>query len=333
MKNQYLDKLGTGTPKKALKIIYFGTSDFAVPALKSLINFGYQIEAVITQPEKPAGRLRITMPSPVKKVALEHKLKVFEPHNLKNDEDFFKNFHKLAPDVCIVASYGKIIPSRYLEVPKYGFINIHPSPLPKYRGPSPIQTAILNGNTETGVAVMLMDEKVDNGPILGSIKYHLADDKGYKQTEKELAELGAELLIEILPKYISGEIKPQEQNHTEATFTKMLTREDSRIDWNKTAEQIHNQVRALNPEPVTWTLLSQGFGGNNKVLNIKAAEVLCETPQDGKVGTITKVNGEIVVTTKKCYLILKQIQLEGGKEMDAKSFLNGHPDFLGSVLE
>src|SRR3989344_9193309 len=185
MKNQYPPKT-IKTDK--LRVIFFGTSDFAVPALKNLINFGYSVIAVVTQPEKPAGRLRITMPSPVKKTALENNIPVLEPHNLKNDDDFFKNFHKLAPNICIVAAYGKIIPIRYLGIAEYGFINIHPSLLPKYRGPSPIQTAILNGDKETGVAIMKIDEKMDHGPILGTKSYYLLPTTYYPQAEKDLAE-------------------------------------------------------------------------------------------------------------------------------------------------
>jgi len=309
------------------KIVFFGTSEFAVPALKNLLNFGYKIEAVVTQPEKPAGRLRVTVPSPIKKAALENNILALEPHNLKNDEEFFKHFKHLNPDLCIVASYGKIIPSRYLEIPTYGFINIHPSLLPKYRGPSPIQMTIMNGDEEAGVTIILIDEQVDHGKIVSSIKYKVLRDKNYKETEEELAKLGAELLIETLPKYIGGDIKPQEQDHARATFTKMLTRENGRIDWNEPAEKIYNQIRALNPEPGTWTIW------NGKTLNIKTAQIVDNDCDDKTPGLVEKLNNNIAVATKKCYLILKQIQLEGGKEMDAKSFINGHPDFLNSVLE
>jgi len=312
--------------KNSTKIVFFGTSDFAVPALKSLINFGYSVIAVVTQPEKPAGRLRITMPSPVKKTALENNIPVLEPHNLKNDDDFFKNFHKLAPNICIVAAYGKIIPIRYLGIPEYGFINIHPSLLPKYRGPSPIQTAILNGTDETGVTIMKMDEQVDHGPILGTKSYYLLPTTYYPQAEKDLAEDGAELLIEILPKYINEEMKPMEQDYSQATFTNLISHIDGHINWNKPAEEIYNQIRALNPEPGTWTTWQ------DKTLNIKNAKVLTKDCSDPE-GTIVKIDNLIAVTTKKHHLILEQIQLEGRKEMDAKSFLNGHSDFLNSRLE
>lgn len=340
-------------------LVFWGTSDFAVPALKSLLNFGYKVTAVVTQPEKPVGRARITMPSPVKKIALENHIPVFEPHFLKKDEEFFKHFKHLKPEICIVAAYGKIIPAQYLDISKYGFLNIHPSLLPKYRGPSPIQTAIMNGDpilqrpdasgkinrslsdgagTETGVSIMLMDEQVDHGPILSSKPYYIPPTTYYTQAEEDLAKLGAELLIETLPKYLNGEIKPKKQDHAQATFTKLLSREDGRIDWNRTAKEIYNQIRALNPEPGTWTLLCQGFGGRSKVLNIRSADFKCleAQPLNKEIeprGLVKILTGKIAVVTKKCYLILKQIQLEGRKEMDTKSFLNGHPDLLDSRLE
>jgi methionyl-tRNA formyltransferase len=267
------------------------------------------------------------MPSPIKKAALENNIPVFEPHNLKNDEEFFKQFKHLNPDLCIVAAYGRIIPSRYLELPKYGFLNIHPSLLPIYRGPSPVQSAIMNGDEETGVSIMKIDEQMDHGPILGITNYELRVTNYYKETENELAEEGAKLLLEVLPKYITGEIKPYDQDHAKATFTKMIVRHDGKIDWNKTAEEIYNQIRALNPEPGTWTTW------NGKTLNIRSAEILNESADEMEVpGTVKKINNFIAVATKKCYLILKQIQLEGGKEMDVKLFVNGHPDFLDSVL-
>lgn len=312
-----------------MRIVFFGTSDFAVPALKSLLNFGYEVAAVVTQSEKPVGRQRIIIPSPVKKAALENHVLVLEPHNLRKDDKAFEEFKGLNPDICIVAAYGKIIPPQYLEVPKYGFINIHPSLLPKYRGPSPVQAAILNDEMETGVSIMLVDEQMDHGPLLENRKWKIESGKYYREIEKELAEEGAELLLETLPKYISGELKPKEQNHDQATFTKLLKRSDGRIDWNRTAEEIYNQIRALSLEPGTWTTWK------SKILNISTCEVeniSTSQVEDHKPGKVVKVNNSIAVATKKCYLILKQIQLEGGKEMDAKLFLNGHPDFLGSKL-
>jgi len=285
------------------KIIFFGTSDFAIPALETLAKDNYDVVAVVTKPDKPAGRKQVLSPSPVKKFAIEKHILVLEPNNLRGDEEVFAAFKLLSPDVCVVAAYGKIIPKRYLGVPKYGFINIHPSLLPKYRGPSPIQTAILSGEKETGVTILVVDEEMDHGPILKSEKWKVKNGKYYKELEKELAELGAKLLIETLPKYINGEIKQAPQDHSRATFTKMFSREDGRVDWSKSTQEIYNRIRALNPEPGTWTLWK------GKVLNIKKARLA-----DGK-------------------LEIETLQLEGKRETPFREFLNGHPDFDISQLE
>jgi len=307
--------------KSDLKIVFFGTPDFAVPALKLLIESGYNISAVFT------GH------GPVKTLTQEQQIKVFQPASLKKDELIFEEFKKLKPDICIVAAYGKIFPQKFLDVPRYGFLNIHPSLLPKHRGPSPIQTAILNGDKETGVAIMVVDAEVDHGPILKEVAYNLQPTTYYKKAEKDLSEIGAKLLIETLLEYISGEIKPREQNHGQATFTKMFQREDGKINWNEPCEKIYNRIRALNPEPGTWTTWK------GKVINISNITTLKVVSPQGadlelaKPGIVKKIDGNIAVATKKCYLILKSIQLEGGEKMDAKSFVNGHPDFLGSRLE
>ncbi len=314
-------------PQNKPKIVYFGTSEFAVPTLRYLVQNGYQILAAVTQPEKLVGRQRITMPSHIKKAALELNIPVLEPHTLKGGE-FIKKFKHLAPDICIVAAYGKIIPVEYLEIPKYGFLNIHPSLLPKYRGPSPIQAAILNGDKETGVAIMVVDDKVDHGEIISSKPYYLLPTTYYSQAEKELAELGGELLLETLPKYISGEIEVKPQSHSQATFTKMIDRKDGQINWSDPAEKIYNQIRALNPEPGTWT------SWKGKTLNISQAieGSLLQEGQNLPVGTVVKIDNDIAIVAKKCYLVLKQIQLEGRKVMDIRSFINGHPDFIGASL-
>ena len=252
------------------------------------------------------------------------------PLPLKRDAEFLQKFKELKPDLCVIVAYGKIIPKDYLNLPKYGFVNIHPSLLPKYRGPSPIQSAILNGETETGVSIMLADEEVDHGPILNSNKQQATSNKSYKEIAKELAELGAKLLIETLPGYIGGAIKPKPQNHSEATFTKMFSREDGKISWPQTAEQIYNQIRALYPEPGTWTTW------NGRILNIIETELARKgnhCTDDLPPGKIKIVDNQIAVKTSKCYLVIKSLQLEGGKEMDAKSFLRGHSDFASSQLE
>ena len=303
-------------PHNNSKIIFFGTSSFAVPSLEALIKNGHGVSAVFT------GH------GPIKNLAQTKNLKIFQPISLKKNEQTLKEFRNLKPDVCVVVAYGKIIPPEYLEVPKHGFINIHPSMLPKHRGPSPIQTAILNDNKETGVSIMLVDKEIDHGPILSFAPFQLPTTIYYQEAEEKLALSGAQLLAKTLPEHLNGEIIPKEQDHNQATFTKMFIRENGRISWNEPVNKIYNQIRALHLEPRVWTKWK------NKVLNIDRAEPLdIDHETTEKQGFVKKIDDKICVTAKDGYLKIESLQLEGGKKMDIKSFLNGHPDFLNSVLK
>ncbi|MBU2634871.1 methionyl-tRNA formyltransferase, partial [Patescibacteria group bacterium] len=203
----------------------------------------------------------------------------------------------------IVASYGKIIPKKILEIPKYGCLNVHPSLLPKYRGPSPIQTTILNGDKKTGVTIILMDEKIDHGPIISNSKFEIRNSKlTYGELNVKLAKLGVKLLIETIPKWIRGEIKIKPQDHSKATYTKILKREDGKIDWSKSAQEIERQVRAFNPWPGTFTFIKH----KNKTLRIKVLEA--DISKDNK-------------------LIIKKLQPEGKKAMSFEEFKRGYHDF------
>lgn len=301
-----------------LKIVFFGTPDFAIPVFKALLNNKYNVSGVF------AGH------GPIELEAKKDGIKIFNPASLKKDDQVFQEFKSLKPDLCIVAAYGKILPPRYLVMSKYGFLNVHPSILPKYRGPSPVQTAILNGDRETGASIMIVDEEIDHGPVLANVPYKIPDLKYHIEVAEDIFKLGAELLVKILPKYINGRIKPVEQDHSKATFTKMLKREDGHINWSKSGNKIYNQIRALNPEPGTWTTWK------GKVINIPTCDVgnpqvIDRVPEIA--GMVRKIDDDIVIRTGTGYLILKSIQLEGGKEMDARSFVNGHPEFLDSTLE
>lgn len=310
-----------------MNIVFFGTPYFAVPALEKLILDGWNVSAVYTQPDKPRGRQKTVSPAPVKIIAEKYGLKVHQPRTLKDDA-VFEEFKSLRPDICVVAAYGKIIPARYIDIPKYGFLNIHPSLLPKYRGPSPIQTAIINGDERTGVSIMLVDEEIDHGPLLAQKQYDIPKSAYFKNILNELAVLGAGLLVSALPGYTGGTIKPKPQDHKKATFTKMLEKEDGKVDWKQPARKISNLVRALNTEPGAWAKW-QG-----KTLNIlKAEELITHLEDKAKPGTVVTLQKSVAVKTGTCYLNLLTVQLEGGKEMDAKSFVNGHPDFIGSTLE
>jgi methionyl-tRNA formyltransferase len=272
------------------RIVFFGTPDFAVPSLKKLSG----VVAVVTSPDKPVGRKQVLTPSPVKVAATDLGLPVLTPATLK-DENFLAQFSNLEPDLCVVVAYGKLIPQKYLDVPRLGFVNIHPSLLPKYRGPSPIQSAILNGETETGVSIMLVDAEMDHGPVLAQEPWTIPSGFDAVMAENELSRVGAELLVRTLSKYANGAITPQPQDDSVATFTKKFTREDGKLDWSRPATETYNRIRALSANPGTWTVV----GG--KTLNILSAHMA-----DGKV-------------------VPDRVQLEGGKPMDWQAFLRGHP--------
>ena len=275
------------------KIIFIGTSEFAVPALEKLIKNNYTLLAVVTALDKPVGRKQEITPPPVKKAALKYKLPILQPERISNIKSEISN---LKPDLIIVAAYGQIIPKNILEIPKLGCLNLHPSLLPKYRGPSPIQTAIFNGEQETGITIMKMDEKIDHGPIIAQKKIILSDRENYQTLEKKLSQLAANFLIEILPQYLQNKIKPQKQEHGQATYTKILSRDDGKIDWNKSAPEIERMVRAFHPWPGTWTEFN---GQRVKILKVK------------------------IVDQK---LILELIQPAGKKPMTGQEFFRGHPD-------
>ncbi len=304
-----------------MNIVFFGTPEFAVPSLKALIEASFDIVGVVSTPDEPTGRNGRLTPPPIKVFAQENGLRILQPATLKDlpaqaGDIFFDEFRKLNPDICIIVAYGKIIPKRYLDVPKYGFVNIHPSLLPKYRGPSPIQSAILNGDTETGITLIKIDEEMDHGSIIASAKYQITNDKYYEDLEIEMAEIGAKLLIENLAKYLNGEIAPKKQEHERATYVKKFNREDGRIDWSKSAEQILNQIRALNPNPGVWTIL------NGKTLNIFKAEIIDYDSQE----KVIKEKSRLLIRALDKYISPTLLQLEGKKVLPIKDFLNGLSD-------
>ncbi len=312
---------GVGTTSiEFMKIIFFGTSEFAVPALEALHGAGFDL-TVITMPDKPFGRKKVLTPPPVKIAADKLGIKVLQPPKLK-DDTFFEEFKSIAPDFCVVAAYGKIIGDRYISTPKHGFLNIHPSLLPKYRGPTPIQATLLNGDSETGNTIMQIDAEMDHGPILLQKKFVIEPDETFPQLHDRLSTEGAKLLLEVIQNFDT--YTPQEQDHSQATFVTIPTREEARIDWARPAKEIYNQIRALNPEPGTWTNF------NGKVLNIKSAKLSASTSNGP--GVICKEYGHIIVGTTTSGIELLTIQLEGKKETSALEFSHGHPDFVDSKL-
>ena len=274
-----------------MKFIFFGTPEFAAIILEKLIQAELMPEAVICNPDKPTGRKQIITPPPVKVLAQKYGLTIYQP---KDKNELLEIIKKLQPDLAIVAAFGMLFPKEILAVPKYGFINIHPSLLPKYRGPTPIQTAILNGDEKTGVSLFLIDEKMDKGKIIANSKLQIANSDNYESLMRKLAELGADLLIETLPDFVVGKITPLPQNELQATYTKKFSTQDAYIEPKDLEEaqekggdkavEIDRKIRALNPEPGTFTLiLSKGGLKRTKLLEAKII--------DGKL-KITKIQVE-----------------------------------------
>ncbi len=280
------------------KIIFLGTPEFGAIILTELIKSGHKPFLVITEPDKPIGRNQTMTPPPVKVLAEKYKIVVVQPERIKDCKLEIKN---LGPDLGIIAAYGQILPKDILDIPQYGFINVHPSLLPKYRGPSPIQSAILTGDEKTGATIMRVAEKMDSGPILSQKEITISQNETFTSLHNKLADLGAKLLIESIPKLLAGKLPPMSQDETKATYTKIIKKEDGEIDWNKSAKEIDGQIRAFSPWPGTYTIYK------GKRLKIIKAE---------------NISGQ---------LIIKEVQLEGAKPMEVDDFLRGHPDFRDIV--
>lgn len=308
-----------------------GTPEFGAIILEGLIKGGFRPDLVITETDKPAGRKKIITPPLVKTMALRYNIPIAQPEKIKN---FKSEIEALKPDLGIVAAYGQIIPKGVLEIPKYGFLNVHPSLLPKYRGSSPVQKAILNGDEETGVTIILLDEKMDHGPILTSDKFQFNKNTNYKELHNNLADLGTKLLLKIIPDWISGKTKTMEQEEKKATYTKILRRDDGKIDWKKTAEEIERQIRAFEEWPCSYTECEDN---KFKIKRIKIWKAKTkEQTKTGPLGapgkTFMATNEQIAVQTGKNYLIIEELQIEGGKRMTSKEFLQGRSDFIGIIL-
>jgi methionyl-tRNA formyltransferase len=317
---------------KKLKIIFLGTPEFASIILKKLLKSNYKPCLVITRPDKCSGRNQLLSFSSVKKVAIQEKIEIFQPDKIN---DCISEIKKINPDLAITVAYGQKIPLKILNIPKYGFINVHPSLLPLYRGPSPIRDVIKNDESETGVTIMLMNENIDSGQIISQEKIILNKKIRYLELSDKLALMGAELLIKTIPNWFDGKIKIKEQNHNNATYTKIVNKKDGLINWNLTAIEIERKVRALNPWPGTYSFFIDKKTGDKKMIKIMEVEVQKETDA-GPFGPLGKVymatNNQLAVKTKKDFLIIKKLQIENKNLMNVEDFLNGNISFIGTVL-
>lgn len=306
-----------------------GTPDFALPSLRALIeNPDFEIQAVITQPDKPVGRNKTFQASPIKKLALANNIEVFTPDKIKSNAKIKEKIIKANPDVIVVVAYGKILPQEILDIPKMGIVNIHGSILPKHRGASPIVGSILAGDKETGVTLMKLDSKMDAGPIIAvSNPIAIIKNDTTATLSDKLAKIGANLLISNLTKYIEGQIKPQPQDNTQATYVKLIKKSDGQINWHESAEIIARKIRAYIPWPSAFTKYQ------DKLLKIISAVIIDKTTNE-TLGTIWLTDDKYpAVNTSLGSLKLMEVQLAGKKPMSGKNFLLGQSDFIDSKLD
>ena len=303
-----------------ISVVFMGTPDFAVGSLTALCDSGYRISGVVTQPDRPKGRKQEICPGPVKAAALERGLYVYQPSRVRQPEAV-EEIRKMAPDLIVVAAFGQLIPPEVLAIPKYGCINVHASLLPAYRGAAPIQHAILDGLRETGVTIMKMNEGLDTGDILSQRVIEITGDTTGGSLFHEMAEAGAELLIETIPKIIDGTITPVPQPEKSTTaYASMITKTMGRINWKESAAYIERLVRAMDPWPCAWTVL------DGKILRIWKAHVekngLAGSP--ATVGRIVRQDARgFYVQTGEGILVPEEVQLEGRKRMRSAEFLKG----------
>ena len=305
-----------------MRIVFMGTPDFAVPSLQALIDAGHDVCAVYTQPDKPQGRKQILTAPPVKTLALEHDIPVFQPNTLKNEVEQAR-LRELAPEVIIVVAYGKLLPKAVLDIPPHGCINVHGSLLPRWRGAAPIQWAVIAGDEMAGVTTMQMAEGLDTGDMLLTYETKVGEKETAGELFDRLAQSGAELLTQTLVKL--DEITPRPQDDAQSCYAHMLDKQMAVIDWSKSAHEIDCLIRGLNPWPIALTTLS------GERLKVFAAE---KANGNGEPGTVLEADPKkgLTVACGEGALKLTEIQLVGGKRMKATDFLRGHVIEVGTKL-
>lgn len=300
---------------KMERIVFMGTPDFAVPVLKQLINDGYNVVAVVTQPDRPKGRKREMTPPPVKVEAVEHNIPVVQPEKIKHEYDSVLQYE---PDLIVTAAFGQILPEQLLEVPKHGCINVHASLLPELRGGAPIHYSILQGKKETGISIMYMVEALDAGDVLSQASIEIEESDHVGTLHDKLAKVGADLLSDTLPKLLSGDITPVAQEEEKVTFASNIKREQEKLDWNNDFTTVYNHIRGLHPWPVAFT------SWNGKPLKIWWGEKVNEQ-LSGNPGEVVRLeeDGFVVVCGDHKGIKITDLQPSGKKRMDAGAFLRG----------
>lgn len=309
-----------------MNVIFMGTPDFAVGTLEALVEAGHTITMVVTQPDKPKGRGHSMQYTPVKEAALRHNLPIYQPIKIR-EELSVKYIEQIPADVIVVVAFGQLIPKSILKMKKYGCINVHASLLPAYRGAAPIQWAVINGDKQSGVTTMQMDEGLDTGDMLLKTVVPLDEKETGGSLFEKLSAAGAALAVETLAKLETGEITPEKQGETTTAYASMLTKEMGQIDWSRDAVSIEHLVRGLNPWPSAYTKL------NGKTMKIWECEVVPSDASKGVCGEILRVTKDsMIVQTGQDALTIRELQLEGKKRMDAGAFLRGFSVKPGTVL-
>ena len=300
-----------------MRVVFMGTPDIAATCLKKILEDGFDVVAVYTKPDRPKGRCMKMEISPVKQIAVEAGIPVFQPENFR-EEETVQQLRDLKPDVCAVVAYGRLLPQNVLDVPTYGCINIHASALPKYRGSAPYQWTVLDGQTETGVTAMYLVQKMDAGDIIEISRTTVGENETAGELLDRLAVLGADLLSKTLGRFASGEkVTATRQDESQVTFAPLLDKSMCPIDWSKTARQVHNQVRGLHPWPVATMEL------DGKQFKVHETRVV---PGHGVPGTVLELNKNgLVIACGQDAVEIRSLQAEGGKRMRAPDYFRGHP--------
>lgn len=310
-----------------MNLVFIGTSDFAVPALEKLLGGTHRVMAVVTQPDRPRGRGLEVSPSPVKQVAASRGIHLFQPENC-NEYEFVRELRALSPDVIVVVAYGQKLGNDILTLPRWFCVNIHPSLLPRYRGPEPVARALLRGESVTGVCIVKVVEKMDAGPILGITRVPVPPDATTTELESQLAAVGADLLVEVLDSIQSQTFVELPQNERDATYAPKFEKNDGRIDWRKNAPRIRDFVRALQPYPVAFAFHRQ------QRLLVWKAEAVPGSKVNQRPGTVTAVEKDRVKVAcgEHTELALVEVQPESKKRMSAAEWINGHQPKVGDTL-
>ena len=306
----------------SVKIIFMGTPEFSLHVLKKLIDDGHEIVSIYTKQNQPSGRGRKLAQNPIKDFGINQNIPVIQPENFKSDTDL-KNLKSWGAEVAVVAAYGIILPKNILDSFKFGCLNIHPSILPKYRGPSPVASAIMNNDSETGVSIMLLDEGMDSGPILSQEKTKILPNETTGELTNRLFIQGSILMSNTLNKWVNGKITPENQIHQNASFTKLFSKKDGEINWNLSAQTIVSKIRALDPWTGSYTYLDQKL--------LKIISVSFEEQSNLDIGEIY-LDHNINIGTKTGKIIVHKLQLEGRKSLNASDFIRGNSSLNGKNL-